>query len=112
MYYNEHCISFQLNLARLSSKDYSSRSPIVSKDGQEIAYLQNCLGGSHFKASQLVIFNLETNCERILVDIVKDPKSDSDFPGIFCQRLPLQLFTDKIFLGTCWFDFKVIKQYI
>ncbi len=92
-------------IVRISDPKYSARSPIVSRDGCKIAYLINSLGRSHFKASQLAVYDLGTKCERVVVDIVKDPKTD--FPGLFCQRLPVQSFTDKIYLTTCWFDQRV-----
>jgi hypothetical protein len=77
----------------------------VSKDGLQIAYLRNSLGRSHFKACQLIIYSLETKLEKILVDIVSEPKTG--FPGLFCQRIPSQRFTEKIYLNTCWFDLRV-----
>lgn len=71
-----------------------------------VAYLRNTLGRSHFKASQLIIFDLEKKSEKVLVDIVCDPKIGG-FPGIFCQRIASQRFDKEIYLSTCWFDLKV-----
>lgn len=101
---------FNIFLVRISDNNLSSRSPIVSKDGNQVAYLRNSLGKSHFKASQLILHNLETQSDSVIIDIVNDPKTD--FPGIFCQRLPAQRFTDKIYLNTCWFDLRVSLFYI
>lgn len=83
----------------------SSRSPLSSQNGTSIVYLRNSLARSHFKASELVQFNLESGLTTVLVGIVKDPKAG--FPGIFTQRLPFQRFTDKIILNTCWYDLRV-----
>lgn len=82
----------------------SSRSPIISNDGNCVAYLRNSIGRSHFKTSQIVIYNKNSSETKVIVDIVKDPKAS--FPGIYCQRLPPQIFSDKIYLTTCWYDFK------
>ena len=92
-------------VARVSGLTWSARSPIVSKDGKSIAYLRNSLGLSHFKASQLILYDRSSRKERILVDSVKDPKKQ--FPGIYCQRLPAQRFCKMIYLNTCWYDFRV-----
>ena len=83
----------------------SSRSPIISNDGNCVAYLRNSIGRSHFKTSQIVIYDNNSGETKVIVDIVNGPKASS-FPGIYCQRLPPQSFTDKIYLTTCWYDFK------
>lgn len=70
-----------------------------------MVYLRNSLGRSHFKASQLILYNLESKKDQIIVDIVKNPKGG--FPGIYCQRIPAQRFTSTIYLNTCWKDLRV-----
>lgn len=85
----------------------SARSPIVSKDGRIVVYLQNTLGRSHFKASELIELNLETGAQNTIIKVVQDPKAG--FPGIFCQRLPAQRFTETIYFTGCWYDLRVIQ---
>lgn len=92
----------------ISNPNLSSRSPIVSRDCKTVAYLRNSLGLSHFKASQLILYNLESKTEKVIVDILRVPKNN-EFTGIYCQRLPNQRFSDFIHFNTCLFDLRVRK---
>lgn len=92
---------------QISPSRVSCRSPITSRDGRAVVYLQNPIGRSHFQCSALVHYDTVERRTTELVPIVQVPGSKSAFPGLFLTRLPGQYFDDRLFLASAIFSEKV-----
>ncbi|ELU02553.1 hypothetical protein CAPTEDRAFT_154305 [Capitella teleta] len=71
----------------LGSIDQSVRSPLFSPDQKKLLFLENPVGGPHFRCSELKMIDWSTKGVVTAVPIVHSAKDD-EFQGLFNLRLP------------------------
>ncbi|KAJ8519578.1 hypothetical protein ONZ45_g3475 [Pleurotus djamor] len=77
---------------KISSPEVSSRSPRVPPSSDTVFWLSSALYGAHAAGSSLHCLDATDNEARVVVDTVWEPKSPSDFPGLYLDNLPQRPF--------------------
>nr|XP_034305158.1 acylamino-acid-releasing enzyme [Crassostrea gigas] len=75
------------NIKQLSDESRASSLPNLSPDGTKLIYLDNQVGGPHYQCARLMMYEMKSGTNTVLVDVVKNPKAD-EFPGIYSYSLP------------------------
>ena len=83
------------------------RAACFAPNGKSLALLETRNRDAHNSTSRLVVASQLTNESpelRVVVDVVDEPSSDQEFPGLYCGSLPQRAFLndDEILLSTIW----------
>jgi len=84
-----------------------ARSPRVSPDGKRLVFIgRKEAMTTHNGCFQLYLLELGTtqSISRVVLDIVGNPTTAEEFPGLFTDQLPRQCFVgnNRVILGTAW----------
>jgi len=80
---------------KITSDEFSARSPRFVPKSRKIVYFQRAPYGPHSECESIMIYDLGANSNRELVPVVKEyPKSDDEFSGIFTGIYGDQFLSD------------------